>query len=504
MILEQAVAPLSTAEPAKHECVSTRALTRWIPLTVWGVCLLALLWIPFKVISYGYLPNDDALRHAAKALSGRDWQDILVIRKGLEMDHNPGWHWILGNIHRATGLGADGLVTVSLIALFLVAMAAPMAGFDRPEAWVGSLLIGALTFPAGIYRVLLGRPFAVMMATTIAILLLWRKQDRGKPSTGLLVTTVLLLALSAWVHGSWYLFALVIAAFALANRLPAAAWLSGCWIIGSLLGASLTGHPIAYLANAIRIAMNSFGGQPLTRMLVAEFQPSDGNVLAILTIVGLLLLRYLAGDRSRGCLNDPILILAVLGWMLGLRVLRFSTDLGAPAFLLWVALELREHFARRLAADSVRRAAVTVGLSLSLFFVITADTDSRWTKNLDTEYLSQADPEMRPWLPDKGGILYNSDMTIFYQTFFKNPDAPWRYILGFEPTFMPEEDLQIFRNLQRNFRAYQSFAPWVAEMRAEDRLVVHCDSPQPPAIPGLEWHYTARDLWIGRKPRPSG
>ena len=55
-------------------------MSRYIPSIVWGLILAIILLIPFKIISYGYLPSDDALRHAAKAVSGKTWSEILILR----------------------------------------------------------------------------------------------------------------------------------------------------------------------------------------------------------------------------------------------------------------------------------------------------------------------------------------------------------------------------------------------------------------------------------------
>ncbi len=63
------------------------------------VVVLLLLYIPLKVIGYGYLPADDALRHAAKAVSGKSWQEILVLGPAFHFDPNWGWHWLLEKIH---------------------------------------------------------------------------------------------------------------------------------------------------------------------------------------------------------------------------------------------------------------------------------------------------------------------------------------------------------------------------------------------------------------------
>ena len=48
-------------------------LRRYVPLAVWVIVILTLLLIPLKIIGYGYIPPDDALRHAGKAVSGKSW-----------------------------------------------------------------------------------------------------------------------------------------------------------------------------------------------------------------------------------------------------------------------------------------------------------------------------------------------------------------------------------------------------------------------------------------------
>src|ERR1039457_6620285 len=72
---------------------------RYVPLAAWAIVILLLLFIPLKVISYGYLPGDDALRHAAKAVSGKSWQEILVLGPAFHFAPIWGWHWLLGKIH---------------------------------------------------------------------------------------------------------------------------------------------------------------------------------------------------------------------------------------------------------------------------------------------------------------------------------------------------------------------------------------------------------------------
>ena len=75
------------------------ALRRYVPLAVWAMVILVILAIPLKIIGYGYLPADDALRHAAKAVSGKPWPEILVVGPAFQIDHNFGWHFLLRQIY---------------------------------------------------------------------------------------------------------------------------------------------------------------------------------------------------------------------------------------------------------------------------------------------------------------------------------------------------------------------------------------------------------------------
>ena len=53
---------------------------------LWAIAILIILFIPLKIIEYGYLPGDDALRHAAKAVSGKPWPEILVLGPAFHFD----------------------------------------------------------------------------------------------------------------------------------------------------------------------------------------------------------------------------------------------------------------------------------------------------------------------------------------------------------------------------------------------------------------------------------
>jgi len=68
---------------------------RYVPLLVLAAAFFVVLLLPLKIIGYGYLPPDDALADAAKAISGKPWPEILVLRSDYAIDNHIGWHTFL-------------------------------------------------------------------------------------------------------------------------------------------------------------------------------------------------------------------------------------------------------------------------------------------------------------------------------------------------------------------------------------------------------------------------
>ena len=112
--------------------------------------------------------------------------------------------------------------------------------------------------------------------------------------------------------------------------------------------------------------------------------------------------------------------------------------------------------------------------------------------------MNGSDPRLAGWMPGKNGIFYAGNMRFFYNTFLRNPQGDWRYIVGFEPALMPPEDLKIYRDIQRSGGAIEAFQPWVNKMRPEDRLAV--EAPAEPVHSPLEWKQAVGNIWIGRLP----
>ena len=476
-------------------------LKELIPVMIFCLAIAVIICIPLRVISYGFLPPDDAMRHAAKVISAKSWDQILVLRPEFKMDSHPGWHAILGAFHTVSGCDQDTLVFFSVVLLSAFFCVLPIFLLEFPEAWLATLLSIAILTPHLIFRLFLGRPFIFTMSVILILCFLWPRLKEKKAPYSIMVILVALIAASTWIHGSWYLFALPIACFFISGEVRAGARLAICTAAGIIAGASLTGHPYLFLKQTLIHMMLAFGSVSTQRLLVGEFQSFGGEALMVLFVLGMLVWRKARGKWDVRVVYNPVFILAAAGWALGFIASRFWTDWGMPAAAFWIMTEFSDIFSEKIKAVSWGRAFAALAISGTLFLAVSADVNSRWTYNLTTEYLSQDDPKQAEWLPEPGGIIYSDDMRVFYKTFFKNPKAPWRYILGFEPAMMPPEDLAILRKIHWNFEAGKAFEPWVRKMRPQDRMVISSPYNAKPLIPDLEWYYVATNTWIGRLPK---
>jgi hypothetical protein len=477
---------------------------RYVPLAAWTIVILLLLIIPLKVISYGYLPGDDALRHAAKAVSGKSWQEILVLGPAFHFDPNWGWHWLLGKVHLWGNWDVEVLVVFSVVTLFLIGNGSVVACLKRPEAWLAAfILVSQFQVSDLTQRYLLGRPFVLTMTATLVMFLVWQRHSSSPPKWWTVLWMTPLIAMAVFLHGVWYLWVLPIAAFFFAQQFRWCFLLAASWILGTLLGSALTGHPVESILQAVQLALRSVGMHPTQNTLVSELRPSGGEIFPILLLGGVIVLRQLAKLNAPPLIRHPAFWLVVLGWVLGCETYRFWEDWGLPALAILIASDLQLFFESRFAADSFQRLALVCGLALTMYAVTTNDFSSRWSNHLAWRYIAPdpADPDLNSWLPEKGGTLYSADMTVFYQTFFKNPNADWRYDLGFESTLMTDEDFKVYHNILWNFGDAKAYKPWVDKMRPEDRLVIRGGSADRPNIPELEWNHGLGNIWIGRLPR---
>jgi hypothetical protein len=481
------------------------SLRRYVPLVIWVIAVLTVVMIPLKIVGYGFLPGDDALRAAGKAVSGKTWQQVLVLDPVYQIDHEYGWSALLAKFHTLFHADADTIVIFSVVVLFVLAGLAALLWMSHPEAWLAVLALSMITALMPM-RFLLGRPYIISIAALFSLLLFWRRFGDRKPAWWMALVMTALVTASVYFHGTWYLWALPIMAFLLAGQIRWGIALIGSWVAGVILGSALTGHLIGYPLQAIHVVLLATGKHMTQRTLASELQPSSGDINAMFILACLVALRRLAPLKAGPLHRDPVFWLVCLCWTLGFKVGRFWGDWGWPALMVLVAGDLQLLLSARLPYDSFRRLGLAAGLASISFLSITSDAGSRWTGNLTQQYLVADNPDLAGWMPDKGGILYSADMTVFYQTFYKNPLGDWRYILGFEPTLMPRDDFETYHRILWNYGDNKAYEPWLLKMTPADRLVIRAGRGSPPGIPQLEWNYGVSGVWIGRLPdhRPPG
>lgn len=474
--------------------------TRPVVVIVSCIFIGILVLIAMRVISYGYIPVDDAMRHAAKAVSGKSWDEILVLRPGITMDSHIGWHKVLEFVYQMTGASVDDLVVFSVVFLFVLFCMIPVFFLKRPEGWLLTLFIVWIANYLDLMRIFLGRPFIFTMAVLLFLGFAWPRFKEKTIHWTSLILLIVLIALATWIHCLWYMFALPVLCFFIAREWRAGFVISACTIFGVVIGMILTGHLVDFFLQTVGHFFHSLGDYTLSRQLVSEFQPSSGDQMLVIVVLSMLGWRALRNSWNWRVIYTPIFVLAAVSWILGFLVRRVWLDWGIPAVCVWIALEFEEYLKTTLDTSSWKRVVVTLAAACALFVSVTSDYGGRWTQSMSLQYLSAENPMHKEWLPEKNGIAYSDDMTLFYQTFYANPHAEWRYILGFEPTMMPAKDLAVYRRIQWNFGAPESYTPWVDKMKLEDRLILR--RSYKPAIKKLDWNLTASGIWIGRLPRP--
>jgi hypothetical protein len=348
---------------------------------------------------------------------------------------------------------------------------------------------------------MLGRPFIAAMASLLVIFSVWPSLKSRKISPALWVFLTLFIAVTFWIHANFYLFGMLVAVFLIAREWRVAFRVAVCSAIGILIGAAFTGNPIIFLKQDLWRLLFVFKSADTARLLVSELQPNYPNTAIAILVSGMLGWRYMRGKWERRAVDNPIFIAICVTFVLGIISQRIWIDWGLAALALWLANEFDVFLSEKSDAFAWRRIILTVIFSGVFFIIITTDIGSRWSLGRPADYISAEDPEQKPWLPESGGIIYSTDMGVFYQTFFKNPKGDWRYILGMESAFMPQEDLIILRDIQRNNGLYNYYDPWVRKMRPEDRLIIRGSPGAQPKIPELEWYYVAHGTWSGRLPR---
>jgi hypothetical protein len=459
---------------------------------------LAILLTGLRIAGYGYLPADDALRHAGHAIDNRAWGDILVIRDDIrpDVDTHPGWHSLLRLIHQGAGLDADALVKFSYVCTFTLFGVVGLLASKRPAAWAVALAFTAIVFWEVLGRLLLGRPFGISITALVLILFLWQdSQDR--PTWKLVVFTSLILGFAIWMHPTWYLWVMLLPCMWLGRGAKAAMAFLAALALSLLLACAFSGGWYNIITYPLHHLWLSLAQDPLVvTSLAKEFRPGLFPIQAGVLVGFILIVRQLTGINRTDRLLQPDLLLFALGCALGLQVSRFWMDWAAPALTVWICRQIGLYL-DNLRVDRSRLLLITACACGIFSLSISANIEGRYSGSRRSVLLTLPDETLLPLMPTGRGILYGNSMGFFYQLYWRFPETKWRYLLGFEPGMMPANELRDFRSAQSRKGNFESvYRSWVTHMTVEDRLILYADGE--PVFQGMSFKALGDQIWIGR------
>lgn len=471
---------------------------RQLRLVVLLVLLISLTAAVLRIVDYGFVPPDDALRHAATAVGDRPYHEVLLFDEAVPAeDSTPGWHAVLTAIHDVTGFDQFALVSFSIVFFFLVFTVTPLFLMRRPEAWAIALLMAIVANPGLSFRLALGRPFLLSATAVIVFVLVWQRLVDDPRSRSALLICVLAATVTTWLHSTWFLlYAAPLAALVTGHR-RAALSLLGAVTVGVVVGAMLTLQPLSHLSYNVVHVFKTMGSTP-GHMRVSELQPSQGEA-AYVGWGAILLLAWATLPELRSmALRHAGVTTALAGWVLAFVATRFWSDIGLPAFLALTALLLERVLQARLPTRAPARVIVVGAVAAALFLSNSSNLSRRWESSPLPRVIRLADEaEGAEWLPGDGGVVYSTDMRVFYSMYLIWPDAPWDYVLGLEQGIMPREHLAVLHEFEESGR-WDTLQPWVDLLRPEDRLIVDAEGRAPPSWEGTESHALPYGLVVVR------
>lgn len=476
--------------------IPTQATSHLHTLVMRSVCFVLAVFTVMTILKLGYVPRDDAGRHAAKAVSTLEWNNILVMAQPQTIDVQWGWERLLKLFQHATNADVLTLIQLSVIGLFLTYIVTGSMFFRRPEAWLGAFCLASIV-SSEYDRFMFGRPFVITLTALTVILLTYANNRDSSPKLKHYAILTLAIGTATLLHGLWPFWIIPVAAFALARQWEWFKAIAVAWMLGTIGAACITGQPIDFIVQPIQMSWTAFHAYHYTLAKETELQPFTHLIGYPLSLIALILLNRCYFKTKDTIVNNPILWVCILCWCGGYAAYRFWVDWGLPAWIVLIALELQV----TLEQPEFKRlpALLSAGLLSGLFFVsYTSDLEMRWSRNSSVPYPKIQTELSNGWEPGAGGIIYSADMMFFYYTIQKFPNANWKYITGYEPALMPKDDFHTYEEIVMNKHLITTYLPWIQKMRPIDRLVIM--SHTKPELSQLEWK-ECPGYWIGRTPR---
>lgn len=472
------------------------------------IVVAALIYLPVKILSMGYLPTDDTNRHIAFSMLDKAWPDVLVQEPGFGADHNAGWHMVLRFLNRRCNVSREGLMYFSTVGMFLLLNLTGAFIIPCSVTWFIVLLIIFIAESSMFGRMVCGRPFIVSCFSTLIILRLWFIDVKKYGQHEFCVTAKYLLSLAAltlgvWIHGTWYIFLIFPMAQLLAGNIKKTFELTLLIALATLLGAYMTGHFSEFLQYHFSAPKNIYSEQVFNWQLVTENGEGNPGWTWLIFAFGIFaVLIYNKRARLNELAYDPLFFLIMLTWLPAIKIIRFWADWGRISLMFWLCYKLTDVIRdMELVKKAFFRYVLFILVIAGALIII---PKAPWSQQKLREFYTAdfTKEELKPFKPEEGGIVYNDQMFHFYFQFYNEPEGKYRYILGFESATMPREDKVVLRDLSYTGGHASAYKPWIDKLTKKDRIFASNDITK--EYPQLDWVRASNKLWIGKLKENNG
>ncbi len=251
------------------------------------LCLAVFLLVPLRIIAYGYLPQDDALRHSAHAVDGRNWGEVILLNPEFrpEMDSHPGWHRLLRFVHQSTGWSPSHLADFSVALAFLTFTLAGLIASGNPPAWFLACALMSVIEPALFQKLALGHPLFFSMTAVAILLFLW---TRARPVRWWLEAAVAcsVLTINIVMHPSaWYLWAIAVPPLLACRRWRSLLIFAAALALASAAASLVNGGYNTLLVPLLQLKLALLDTKTVGTNLAIELRPSGGPYLSLLVVM---------------------------------------------------------------------------------------------------------------------------------------------------------------------------------------------------------------------------
>ena len=199
--------------------------------------------------------------------------------------------------------------------------------------------------------------------------------------------------------------------------------------------------------------------------------------------------------------DNPILFIALLLQLminLGYSDLAMFRDTLA---IIWMTEELSEIIKKSACFKELRVKAALGCFVLIVFTLMTThDGLGRYSKTaIERMPVDFSLKELKEWAPEPGGIIYNDNLDFAVSQYYSKPNAEYSYVYLNNFSLFEKERENIL-NIKRMLRNNQTPLPdfyenWVEQMTPKDRLIA---SKKINGLENIEWLQCGRVLWLGR------